>query len=68
MAVISADRFHFGAKMQRVKLAIDQKIRGVALKAGDVCELLPHEALYLKNIGRVKFMADEPEKPKSATR
>ncbi len=51
---------------QRVKLAVDQKISGVALKAGDTVDLPKPEALYLKNIKRVEFVANE--EPKSATR
>lgn len=61
-----ANAARFAGKIQKVKLKIDQKIRGVALKAGDTADLALHEALYLKNIDRVEFLADA--EPKEATR
>lgn len=66
MAVIATDRFNRNSNEQYVKLKIDQKIKGVPLAAGDECYLPLHEAIYLKNIGRVDFAT--PEKPKQASR
>lgn len=64
MAHVKADRF--AGKTQKVKLLIDQKIRGVALKAGDTCDLAISEAVYLKNIERVEFVSGG--EPAEATR
>ena len=61
-----ANAARFAGKTQKVKLKIDQKIQGVALKAGDTADLPRNEALYLKNIDRVEFIADA--EPKEATR
>jgi hypothetical protein len=64
MAHFAADRL--AGKTQKVKLRIDQKIRGVGLSKGDTADLPLNEALYLKNIDRVEFV--ETSEPKSATR
>lgn len=54
MAIITANQFAKQAKTVRVQLEIDQKIRGLSLKKGDICELSLEEAKYLKSIERVK--------------
>jgi hypothetical protein len=64
MAHVSAGRF--AGKTQKVKLNIDQKVRSVALKAGDTCDLEVAEATYLKNIGRAEFVSND--EPKTAAR
>jgi hypothetical protein len=59
MALITADRFTgSGQKVQRVRLLVDQKVKGLALKAGDTVDLDKSEALYLKNVERVAFVAN----------
>ena len=66
--LVSQDRFAQGRTL-RVKLLIDQKVKGVALKEGDTCDLPLGEAQYLKAIGRAEIVPVDPEKtPKAASR
>ena len=58
-------------KTQRVKLRIDQTVRGVPLKKGDTCDLELSEATRLQNMKRADFVEATPEdggKPVAATR
>ena len=69
MAHISAERFNNGGngnKVQRVKLLVDQVVKGVPLKGGDTVDLPRGEATYLKAVERVEFI--EAAEPKQATR
>ncbi len=68
MAHISADRFYSsgGSKTQRVRLLVDQVIKGVPLSKGDTVDLPLAEATYSKAIERVEFVA--VIEPKQATR
>ena len=61
-----ANAARFAGKTQKVRLKIDQKIMGVALEAGDTADIPYNDALYLKNIDRVEFVADA--EPKEAER
>jgi hypothetical protein len=61
MAHVAAGRF--AGKTQKVKLLLDQKIRGVALSKGDTCDIPVDEALYLSKISRVEFVTSAKEEP-----
>ena len=66
--LVSRERFAQGQNT-RVRLLIDQKVKGLALNKGDTCDLTLSEALYLKSIGRAEIVtADEEKNPKAAAR
>jgi hypothetical protein len=65
--LVTANKFAAARANVRVRLLIDQKIRGLALSAGDEAELTADEARRLKNMGRVEIVPSE-ETPKKATR
>lgn len=54
-------------KTQRVRLLIDQVIRGASLKKGDTCDLSEVEARRLKTIKRVEFVDDVAPEASTAT-
>ena len=64
MAHVSA--VGFAGKTKKVRLLIDQKIRGVALKKGDTADVTEADAKYLKALDRVEFVAVDA--PKQAER
>jgi hypothetical protein len=60
MAHVKVDKLV--GKTQKVKARIDLLISGVAVKAGDTCDVPVNEANFLKGIDRVDFVAED-EKP-----
>ncbi len=69
--LVTSGRFAAAQKTVRVKLLIDQKIKGLALSAGDVVDLSGEEARRLGGMGRVEIVASdfgEDNSPKVANR
>jgi hypothetical protein len=57
MAHVKVDKIV--GKTQKVKAKIDILVGGVAIKAGDTCDVPAHEAKFLIGIDRVEVAADE---------
>lgn len=69
--LFTANKFAAARATVRVKLLIDQKIRGLALSAGDVAEVTSEEARHLKSMGRAVIVPSDFEgddQPKRANR
>lgn len=69
--LVTSSKFASVQKTVRVKLLIDQKVRGLSLKAGDICDVSAEEARRLKNIDRAEIVPSDfegDELPKKAAR
>lgn len=57
--LITASKFAAAQKTVRVKALIDHKIKGVAVKTGDIIKDVPADlARHLNSIGRVEIATD----------
>jgi hypothetical protein len=69
--LVTSSKFAAAQKNTRVKLLIDQKIQGLSLSAGDVCDVPSDLARRLKNIGRAEVVPSDfagDDTPKKANR